>query len=66
MAKKKIVLVLSVIALLLSIGWFIAQPGYEPAITFFVGLAGVIGSYFMGTTKFLYIKVKALSTGAQW
>lgn len=43
---KRLILVVSVVALILSVAWFITQPGYEPAITFFLGVAGIIGSHF--------------------
>lgn len=41
---KLFVLILSIIAVVLSVAWFIAQPGYEPAITFLGGIAGIVGS----------------------
>ena len=44
---KRIVFSLSVLALILSLAWFIAQPGYEPAITFVLGLAGIISSIWI-------------------
>lgn len=41
---KRFVLILSIVAAVLSLAWFIAQPGYEPAITFLGGVAGIVGS----------------------
>jgi len=43
---KRFVFILSIVAVSLSAAWFIAQPGYEPAITFIVGVVGAIGSLF--------------------
>ncbi|MEN6474089.1 MAG: hypothetical protein ABFD81_08755 [Syntrophaceae bacterium] len=39
--------ILSIAALVLSVAWFYTQPGYEPAITFVLGVAGIIGSRFI-------------------
>jgi len=46
----KIAHIIFVSALILSIAWFIAQPGYEPVITFLFGFAGLIGAQFVKRT----------------
>jgi hypothetical protein len=41
------VLILSVLALLLAGVWCWADPGYGPAITFILGLVGILGFIFV-------------------
>ncbi len=46
MSVRKTVKLISWCALILSLLWFYAEPGYEPVITFLFGLSGLIGSYY--------------------
>jgi hypothetical protein len=41
---KKVALSISIIAVVLSAAWFYFAPGFEPLITFLLGIAGIIGS----------------------
>lgn len=58
---KRVVILLSVGALILAAGWFCFAPGFEPAITFILGLAGLISSHFMGSANQEEIKDQASS-----
>ncbi|MBI2440980.1 MAG: hypothetical protein HYV35_06365 [Lentisphaerae bacterium] len=55
---KRFVILLSVGALALAVGWFYFAPGFEPAITFILGLAG-LSPYIMGSTNQRDIKDQA-------
>jgi len=41
---KKVALSISIIAVVLSAAWFFFDPGFEPLVTFLLGIAGIIGS----------------------
>lgn len=42
---KKIILIISIIAILLSILWFCFEPSFEPAITTLAGVIGLISTF---------------------
>ncbi len=47
---KQIILILSIIALIISIAWFFASSGtnrYEPSIVFIMGVVGIITQFFI-------------------
>lgn len=41
----KIIKIISIIVLILSVCWIIASPGYEPIISLFLSISGLIASY---------------------
>jgi CRISPR/Cas system-associated protein Cas7 (RAMP superfamily) len=51
MMKKRAITILSILALILSVAWFIAQPDYEPAITFVLGIVGLISTHWMNPVE---------------
>lgn len=48
---KNISLVISLIAVVLAIFWYFNEPGFEPAITGLLGIAGIIGSFTFGSSR---------------